>query len=64
MRDDKQNSTKCLPCKIVSYCATIGFTCYGLAHFKQHAIPGAIIGTIGLIGLSTITYRDLKHKHQ
>lgn len=60
----RQQSTcgepECLSCKVISYCATIGCTGFGLTTIKSHPLAGVLFATGGLTGLVTFIGRDLK----
>lgn len=55
----EQTAKNCLPCKIISYCATLGISIYGYQNVKKQPISGAIISLAGLAGLSALAYKDL-----
>lgn len=55
-----QQQDKCLTCKIISYCVTLGFTFYGFSNIRRQPIPGSIISVIGLLGLSILACRDIR----
>lgn len=54
------NENNCIPCKIISYATSLGFTTYGLCNIRKHPATSSIIVVIGVLGVSTLAYRDLK----